>query len=150
MLSITLISRELQKFWAASAPAGVPTQFPGVPLIAAGLDCWYEFWITAAEEEPQRVPGATTMRLLVDVHCFSRSANKLRVMELVDQIREGLCQQKFPLLTGDTPPLTAGFLRLRESQLRDLSREKEGDSRLTLQHLVVSLTAVAEAVPFEP
>ncbi|WP_437225294.1 hypothetical protein SH661x_004002 [Planctomicrobium sp. SH661] len=144
MISLAQLTAVLQNAWQNSIVLDTPTQFPGVPLDAAQLSSWFEFWVTQSYQPPQRDPGLESMELMIDVHCYSRGAEKRHVFTMVDSVRTVLAHQTFPLSTGDDADLTQGVLRIREATVRDLTRELDSQPRLPLQHIVVSFAGAAE------
>lgn len=144
MISLVDFIAVLQIAWQTVVNDEVPTQFPGVSLDVARLASWFEFWVTHTFEPPQRVPGRESLRVLIDVHCYSRLPEKRQVFEMADRVREVLAHQTFPLASTENVDLTQGTLRTREAIVRDLTRESITEPRLPLQHVVVSLTGSAE------
>jgi len=141
MISLLDVTTVLQKAWVLAGPERVPTQFPGTTLTATQLRSWFEFWVTQADEPPQRVPVLASMSLLIDVHCFSREPQKRMVFAMANQVREALSQQVLPFDPDDP---AAGSIRIREAVVRDLTRESITEPHFPLQHVVVSLSAFAE------
>ena len=80
----------------------VPTQFPGVRLDATDLTCWFEFWLTQADEAPHRVSRSDAHALLIDVHCFSRDRDKRRVLALADMVRSILAHRTISIPGGES------------------------------------------------
>jgi len=145
MISYVDVTSVLQKCWDSAREEDVPTQFPGTPLDATRLSCWYEFWVTQISHSPLRPSGLEILELVVDVHCYSRQSHKRQVFAMADHVQSVLsqCVLSLPLVAGGT--LAArGVLRLREAVVRDLTRETIRDAHLQLQHVVVSLPGIAE------
>lgn len=142
MISISRVISQLEQFWKEAAPAGVAIQFGGAPLDASGLEAWYEFWVSEAIAIPSRQPASDRRSLLIDVHCFARGRNRRKVAELADAAQQSLAHAELPLLgEGDE---RCGWVRLREAQIRELTRETGSPALPPLQHVAVSIQAVVE------
>lgn len=146
MLLLSDVVCELQRFWAGAAPAGTATQFPGVPLDAAELECWYEFWVSQLDEPPHRTAGKERRSLVIDLHCFARGRDKRRAAGLADAAQTALAHTELPVRPAGSQEAPVGWLRLRECQLRDLTRESTAVAQLPLQHVMASIAAVLEEV----
>jgi len=144
MISYVDVTSVLQKCWDSAREEEVPTQFPGTPLDATRLSCWYEFWITQISHPPRRSSGLETLELVVDVHCYSRQSHKRQVFMMADHVQTILSQCVLSLSLEAGEARAAGVLRLREAVVRDLTRETIREAQLQLQHVVVSLPGTAE------
>lgn len=143
MRSLVDLTAALQRAWIDVGGDQTPTQFPGMPLDATRLPAWFEFWVTQIDQPPQRVGGMETLTVLLDLHCFSRRAEKRHVMAMADRVRQVFSQRVLPV-SGEEASLQEGVIRLREAAIRDLTRETGKEPTLPIQHLVVSFTGRVE------
>lgn len=150
MPTVTEIIATLQRHWATQNTDEAPTQFPGAPLDAAQLTSWYEFWTTELHEHPSREAHPHRIALVVDVHCFSRRHNKRHILEMADRVRGQLARRNLPVSSPHAPETRTGLIRIREPVIRDLTRDDPLQRQLPLQHVVVSLQAIAENEPDPP
>lgn len=144
MITLVNLTAALQLAWNEAEGERTPTQFPGMSLDATHLSDWYEFWITQIEQPPQREPGVETLTVLLDLHCFSRRGDKRHVMEMGDRVRQVYSRRALPFVAGTDGAVREGIIRLREAEVRDLTRETSGVISLPLQHLVVSCAGRVE------
>ena len=135
----TILASELRRAvelrWAAEGP-DVPTAFAGAPLEADALPAWCELWAALDAGQPAR--GTSRAAATVTAHVFARESPDCRLAEQI-------LDQAAAALAGKTLPLPAGHLRLREPEVRDLTRDRAAASPAVLRHLVLTIPAVAEA-----
>jgi hypothetical protein len=146
MFSLADFTAVLQSDWDSLSSDDAPTQFPGMPLDATRLSRWYEFWITQVSQPPARRGRQDQLQFLIDVHCYSRSMDKRQVMKMADRVRTHLVHRVLPMEACDSSETPASIIRLYESTVRDLTRESQGEPRLPLQHIVVSLIGTVDGL----
>lgn len=147
MVGIDAITRSVHVHWESAFDA-CPTLHPGQQVDLAAETAWVELWVDTWDEQPCRNGGPERMTVAVTVHCFSRHPTDLAELRTVaDAARVALGRQFIAVRDyeqGDAPLL--GYLRLREPELRDLTRVHAEETRGALRHVVVLCRGVAEEV----
>lgn len=147
MLAIEDIVHSLHVHWA-NAFTVCPTVHPGQQIDTSTVTAWAELWVDSWDEERGRSDGPQRLPVSVTLHCFSRHATETSdVHRLADGARTALSRQLVEIRDYSevgTPLL--GYLRLRESELRDMTRAHDDELRGMLRHVVVLCRGVAEEV----
>ena len=147
MFGVDSVTRSLHVHWAG-AFAACPTVHPGQEIDTAGPTAWVELWVEAWDEQLRRNVSQERMALAVTAQCFSRHLSETaEVRRAVDAARAALAMQLVEIRDYDQSgaPLL-GFARLREAEVRDLTRMHDDGSRGGLRHLVVFCRGIAEEV----
>lgn len=138
MVGIDAIVRSLHVYWEGAFDI-CPTVHSGEQIDVADQTAWVELWIDNWDEQRRREDGPERIGIAVTVHCFSRHATDVgEIQRIVDAARSALSRQLVGIRDYDlsgTPLL--GHLRLRETELRDLTRAHDDELRGTLRHIVV-------------
>ncbi len=145
MLSDEHLVASLQRHW--STTTATPTRFSGAPLETRHLDAWCDFAVISTSA-PVRRHGMPDRRvLLVTVHCFAKTgADSFACQRIATVARETLEHQVIAVTDPAVADSLLGFLDLREVEVRDLSRVQADAGHPDLQHLVLTVVAVAQAV----
>jgi len=147
MVGIDAVTRSLHVHWA-DAFSGCATVHPGEQLDVGAQTAWVELWVDAWDEQPRRNDGPERMSVAVTVHCFSRHATETAELRTIaDAARVALARQLIAVRDYEQSgsPLV-GYVRLRETELRDLTRVHDEGLRGSLRHVVVLCRGVAEGV----
>ena len=147
MVGIDAITRSVHVHWAETFDV-CPTVHPGQQIDTVTATAWIELWVDAWDEEPGRNESPQRLPISVTAHCFSRHATDLAdVHRLADGARGALSRQLIDVRDYDqlAAPLL-GYLRLRESEMRDLTRAHDDELRGALRHVVVVCRGVVEEV----
>lgn len=148
MLALHDISTTLHAYWLSAAPAGVPTMLSGINAATAESADWFEYWIDLLEGAVRRDAGPDEQTLLVTVHCFSKQTrDTLRAQSLADDAVQILARRTLPIHPSGDPDTTTGYVRISEPSLQHLTRLHIVERQQPLQHVVVSFTARATAMP---
>jgi hypothetical protein len=146
MVGIDAITRSVHVHWDGAFSA-CPTVHPGEQIDTAAQTSWVELWVDVWNEEPRRNDSAERAIVSLTVHCFSRHATATaEVRGVVDAARAALSRRLIEVRDYDVSgaPLI-GRLRLRETELRDLTRAHDDALRGALRHVVVLCRGVMEA-----
>lgn len=145
MLPPQHIVAAVHRHWSTRTGDAAPTVYPGTRFDVSSLDGWFELWVDAWSREPQRHVSPDRLMVAILVHCFSRHAtDKLAAQRLADAARAALDGWTLTITDRTDPaPQTIGFLTLQESTLRDLSRNHAASGQERLQHIVVTIPALA-------
>lgn len=147
MVGIDAITRSLHVHWG-DAFSACPTVHPGEQFDVAGRTAWVELWVDAWDEQPRRNDGPERMSVAVTVHCFSRHATETAESRAIADAARGALGRKLIEVRDfeqSGAPLL-GYIRLRETELRDLTRVHDDALRGALRHIVVLCRGVAEGV----
>lgn len=147
MVGIDAITRSVHVHWDNQFSA-CPTVHPGAEIDASEQTAWVELWVDVWDEQPRRNDSPERAVIAVTVHCFSRHATATAEMRgVVDAVRSVLSRQLIEVRDYEqsVAPLV-GHLRLRESELRDLTRAHDDALRGALRHVVVLCRGVVEEV----
>ena len=141
MISIEQTRAAVEQLWAAGM-GDVPTAFAGAPLAAEELPRWCELWVTRDRMTPRR--GVERADVTVSVHVFVREEANARAAEaLADRAVAALERRGVATTAG-------GCVRLREAELRDLTRDRAEDGGPLLRHLVLTVPGMAEGGRLSP
>lgn len=146
MVGIDAITRSIHVHWDSQF-SPCPTLHPGEQIDTAAQTAWVELWVDVWDEEARRNDSPERAVVSVTVHCFSRHATATaEARGVVDAVRAALSRQLIAVRDYDQSgaPLI-GRLRLRETELRDLTRAHDDALRGTLRHVVVLCRGVVEA-----
>lgn len=142
------IVRTLQTHWQQQGTEQIPTLFPGVPTPIGDSVAWFEFWVSQCQESVHREVSPTRLRVLIDIHCFSRYPNNRQHLQTLIDTARGLSGVKLELQHEGS---TTALIRVDRPQVRDFSRSDHEHNEFTVLHAVVSLTAIIEEfVPTSP
>ena len=146
MVGIDAITRSVHVHWDGAFSA-CPTVHPGEQINTAAQTSWVELWVDVWDEQARRTESPERAVVSVTVHCFSRHATATAdVRGVVDAARTALSRQLIAVrdyeLSG--APLI-GHLRMRETELRDLTRAHDDALRGAVRHIVVLCRGVVEA-----
>lgn len=148
MVGIDAITRSVHVHWGASFDA-CPTIHPGQQMETEDLAEWVELWVDSWGERARRGSGPDRTDVSVTVHCFSQhAAETARVHRVADAVRSALSGQLIAVRDygmGGAP--LVGRLRLREAELRELTRLDDDGLRGRLRHLVVLCRGSLEESP---
>lgn len=148
MVSSEMLVRSVQVSWRDEFSAA-PTIYPGMQLETAAVPAWVELWVDAQDEFVRRDGSPDQQAVWVSVHCFSRDAQAAtRVQGLADAARNVISRRMIDVrdysLSGE--PLI-GRLRMREAEVRDLTRDEGTDTRGVLRHIVLTSRGRLEEAP---
>lgn len=147
MVGIDAITRSVQVHWG-SVFGACPTIHPGQQADLANDTAWVELWVDTWDEQPRRNDGPQRMTVAVTVHCFSRHPTDMAELRTIaDAARGALGRQLIAVrdFEQEGAPVL-GYLRLRETELRDLTRVHDEETRGALRHVVVLCRGVMEGV----
>lgn len=140
------ITRSLQMFWALASPESVKTVFSGGSLDTTGEVTWIEFWISQLDEQVHRIDSPRQIRILLDIHLFSKHINTRVMTALIDDVRQAFQLKSLAISSSTSPDVVVGHIRFFEPELRDLSRVEGLGAARPHQHVVVSLLAIATGI----
>lgn len=146
MVGINAITRSMHVYWDSQFSA-CATVHPGEQIDASAQTAWVELWVDVWDEAPRRNDSPERAVVAVTVHCFSRHATATaEVRGVMDAARSALSRQLIEVRDYEQSgaPLI-GRLRLRETELRDLTRAHDDAMRGALRHIVVLCRGVVEA-----
>ena len=145
MVGIDAITRSVHVHWADAFDV-CPTVHPGEQIDTASTTAWVELWVDAWDEERGRNDGPQRLPVAVTVHCFSRHATETaEVHQLADGARGALSRRLIEVRDhSDVGAPLLGHLRLRESELRDMTRAHDDELRGAMRHVVVLCRGVVE------
>lgn len=145
MVGIDAITRSVHVHWDSQFSA-CPTVRSGEQIDAAAQTAWVELWVDVWDEEPRRNDSPERAVVSVTVHCFSRHPTvTAKVRGVVDAARGALSRRLIEVRDYEQSgaPLI-GRLRLREAELRDLTRAHDDALRGSLRHIAVLCRGVME------
>lgn len=147
MVGIDAIVRSVQVHWNDVFDA-CPTVFPGQQIDVSSQTAWVELWVDLWDEQARREDGPERISVSATVHCFSRhEADTTEISRIADAGRAALTRQTVGVFDhGQSGAPLVGWLRLRESELREMTRSHDGDLRGALRHVVVLCRGTAESV----
>jgi len=142
------LTRSLFRYWGEVFPTTWPTIYPGTQQDASDWPAWVELSLPVLEQLPRRRhQGLACSRFTLDVHCFARIGNGGATgRQLADAVQETLAGPGVLIRDFQLPELPViGFARLREPDVRDLSRSERTTGERPLQHWLVSVAGRAQA-----
>jgi hypothetical protein len=143
MLSMDAIVTSLASQAAEELPAGMAIAWPGVQLDTEALSEWIEIWCDAVDGLPQREQLMERREVSVTAHVFVRpSPQTARVFELAEAVRGVFSGRTIPVASEAG---VAGVIRLREADMRELTRMHAEEQRRPLRHVVVLIRGIAQA-----
>lgn len=133
----------LQKYWDSSSPEGGIVTYPGAEIDVSAQSEWIEFWVSQIHGFPHRRQSPESFSFLVDLHFFSRTANKRLVLSRIDAARVAFQATSIVVNSVEAPSTQVGQLRFREPVIRDFTRNETTGHQTALQHFVMSIEANA-------
>jgi len=145
MFGIDAVTRSVQVHWGNQFSV-CPTVHPGEQIDVTAHTDWVELWVDAWDQQPRRNDGPERTAIAVTAHCFSRHATSTaELRRTVDAARTALSRQLVEVRDYDASGAAlVGHLRLREVELRDLTRAHDEALRGALRHMVVLCRGVVE------
>lgn len=141
-----VIQASLQVHWADQVGGEYPTVYGGQQLDLTGETGWYELWVQSWLGGAQRTQGHEHREVLVSVHVFARSRLDLGLIHaMTDRARRALIHQLVVLRDYDLSEAPeVGVLRLREVDVRNLTRVDREQGGIGLEHHLVTCRGMAE------
>lgn len=147
MITLEQLSTALQRHVAEEMPENVPLVLPGVVLDAETTAEWIEFSCDAVDGVVQRDSPAELQEVSVTLQVFVRASRQTtRVQALADAARSIISRRLIDVhdqTVSDEPVI--GSVRLREADVRDLTRVHAAEQRRALRHVVVTARGVVQA-----
>jgi len=142
MMTLPDLSAAFCRWWHDRSPSDEWTLYPGMTREVAALAEWFEVCVDAAIPQPGN--GVLEfVEVSVSVHVWSRPGPALgRGQQFAEQARQRLAGALIPLANSSEDEY--GVLRLREPELRDLTRADRDAGRHGLQHWVVRCSGQAQ------
>jgi hypothetical protein len=145
MVGIDAITRSVHVHWETAFSA-CPTVHPGQQIDTGDQSAWVELWVDVWDEQARRNESPERAVIALTVHCFSRHTTATaEARGVVDAARSALSRQLIEVRDYEQSgaPLI-GHLRLREAELRDLTRAHDDSLRGAVRHVVVLCRGVME------
>ncbi len=145
------IESSLQSYWRGQFSGEVPTYFPGMLVDHARQSRWAELWVQSSRQRKARVGGIRLLDVSVVLHLFAQRNTQPGVMrELVDEA-VGVLSLK-TLVIRDfrrTGGPVVGYLKLFEAQTRWMSDQKSNESKLGVDHTVITCEGLAQMIELD-
>lgn len=145
-VNVQAVTRTLIGGWSERVGSWLATMYPGRIAESSEWGEWNEVWVSTWRDPVQRERGKHRVRVEMTAHVFvRRGENAGRGGEIVERIRKetsGLC---LAVHEGEgSEDRIAGYVRLFEPEVRNLSRPERERSGSGLEHLVMQWYGVAE------
>ncbi len=143
-----LVSATVFRHWAEGLGETTPTLFPGLRGDTSSWSEWYEIWVDQWSARPQRQHAPELSDVRVTVHAFVKAGNDLgRIQELMRQAQTLLNGRTLAIVDPEQSgaPIL-GYLKLREPDVKELTRMDADASRHGLQHHVAQWRGIAQCI----
>jgi len=147
VLSQAEISASLLTYWKQQFGEEVTTIYPGMKVDTTSLSEWVEIWVDSWSRRPQRLGGIPYLDVTTTVHCFVKAGQQSgRIQTLTDSVRSLFAQESIPLKEfSESAEPTIGWIRLKEPETRNLTRNQIGTLQVVLHHTAVIVRGSAQA-----
>jgi len=147
MITLEALITALQRHVAVEMPEDVPLVLPGIVLDAEATAEWIEFSCDAVGGIAQRDSPAELHEVSVTLQVFVRASRQtMRIQTLAGAARSIVSGRLIDIrdqTVSDEPII--GAVRLREADLRDLTRVHAAEQRRALRHVVVTARGAVQA-----